>query len=371
MSGPTACLLRVDLEEGDLEEAFKAAEAVGDDRLQRRGGGSVNPDSFTHGTSAQRKKWFDEGYRDGQPDACDTFLSMSSKPLALLTLVTALALPSAAHAQADRTIAAATARRSPSRAQPPSAPTSRTEAGEPQCLAPPFSCDTTLIELKKPGLYTFNVDVPDTSDIDSYLYESDASGTKGKLLKEGAGFVGDDEVLAYDAEPGYVLFVGAYYLSLQTGFTVNGTFEAATTEPAPARTPATPAAANRLPEATITKLAKSAKASKIKSFTGTAKDADGKVARGRGRPRQARQRRQVHAAGRAREVRLDRQVHADEVPQGQGHDLVEVQAAQAPGQGQVRPLRPRDRRQGRRAGRLLARRRRRPSPFAEPRRSPA
>lgn len=205
---------------------------------------------------------------------------MSSKPLALLTLVTALALPSAAHAQADRTIAAGDSPTFTFEGAAAFGANVSTEAGEPQCLAPPFSCDTTLIELKKPGLYTFNVDVPDTSDIDSYLYESDASGTKGKLLKEGAGFVGDDEVLAYDADPGYVLFVGAYYLSLQMGFTVNGTFEAATTEPAPAPgTPATPAATNRLPEATITKLAKSAKASKIKSFTGTAKDADGKVAR--------------------------------------------------------------------------------------------
>lgn len=62
-----------DLEAGDLEEAFRAAEAVGDDRLQRRAGGQVNPDSFTHGTSAQRKRWFDAGYRDGDPGACDTF----------------------------------------------------------------------------------------------------------------------------------------------------------------------------------------------------------------------------------------------------------------------------------------------------------
>ena len=52
-----------DLEQGDIEEAFNAAEAVGDDRLQRQAGQSVNPDSFTHGTSEQRRRWFDTGYR--------------------------------------------------------------------------------------------------------------------------------------------------------------------------------------------------------------------------------------------------------------------------------------------------------------------
>jgi uncharacterized protein len=62
-----------DLEEGDLDEAFGAAEAVGDDRLQRRAGGGVNPDSFTHGTSAQRKRWFKRGQLQGEPAACDTF----------------------------------------------------------------------------------------------------------------------------------------------------------------------------------------------------------------------------------------------------------------------------------------------------------
>ena len=62
-----------DLEEGDVEEAFAAAEAVGDDRLQSRAGGSVNPDSFTHGTSEQRRRWFDRGRQAGEPEACDTF----------------------------------------------------------------------------------------------------------------------------------------------------------------------------------------------------------------------------------------------------------------------------------------------------------
>ncbi len=62
-----------DLEPGDLDEAFTASEAVGDDRLQGRAGGRVNPDSFTHGSSAQRREWFTRGYESGDPASCDTF----------------------------------------------------------------------------------------------------------------------------------------------------------------------------------------------------------------------------------------------------------------------------------------------------------
>jgi predicted metalloprotease len=62
-----------DLESGDIEEALGAAEAVGDDRLQRQATGTVNPDSFTHGTSEQRARWFGEGDGAGEPAACDTF----------------------------------------------------------------------------------------------------------------------------------------------------------------------------------------------------------------------------------------------------------------------------------------------------------
>jgi predicted metalloprotease len=62
-----------DLERGDLKEAFRASEAVGDDRLQSRAGGSVNPDSFTHGTSEQRRSWFTRGYRSSDAGECDTF----------------------------------------------------------------------------------------------------------------------------------------------------------------------------------------------------------------------------------------------------------------------------------------------------------
>jgi uncharacterized protein len=62
-----------DLEEGDLEEAFTAAEAVGDDRLQEQAGQRINPDSFTHGTSEQRRTWFEKGYSSADPASCDTF----------------------------------------------------------------------------------------------------------------------------------------------------------------------------------------------------------------------------------------------------------------------------------------------------------
>jgi hypothetical protein len=62
-----------DLEQGDLDEAFTASEAVGDDRLQQQAGGSVNPDSFTHGTSEQRRRWFTKGYKSADAGACDTF----------------------------------------------------------------------------------------------------------------------------------------------------------------------------------------------------------------------------------------------------------------------------------------------------------
>ncbi|BFU60460.1 MULTISPECIES: KPN_02809 family neutral zinc metallopeptidase [Rodentibacter] len=60
-------------ERGDEEKAFNAAEAVGDDRLQKRGQGYVVPDSFTHGTSAQRLAWFRKGLQSGNPSGCDTF----------------------------------------------------------------------------------------------------------------------------------------------------------------------------------------------------------------------------------------------------------------------------------------------------------
>ncbi len=61
------------LEAGDIEEALAAAAAIGDDRLQRQSRGTVVPESFTHGTSAQRQRWFQNGFQSGNPDSCDTF----------------------------------------------------------------------------------------------------------------------------------------------------------------------------------------------------------------------------------------------------------------------------------------------------------
>jgi predicted metalloprotease len=61
------------LEDGDVEEAMTASQAVGDDRLQKAAGRRVNPDSFTHGSSAQRLKWFKAGQAQGEPADCDTF----------------------------------------------------------------------------------------------------------------------------------------------------------------------------------------------------------------------------------------------------------------------------------------------------------
>ena len=61
------------LEAGDVEEGLNAAAAIGDDRLQRQGQGYVVPDAFTHGSSAQRVRWFRQGLAAGDPDACNTF----------------------------------------------------------------------------------------------------------------------------------------------------------------------------------------------------------------------------------------------------------------------------------------------------------
>ncbi len=61
------------LQQGDIEEALDAAEKIGDDYLQRQARGHAVPDSFTHGTSAQRKRWFYRGFETGDVNQCDTF----------------------------------------------------------------------------------------------------------------------------------------------------------------------------------------------------------------------------------------------------------------------------------------------------------
>ncbi len=61
------------LEDGDVDEALRAATAIGDDRLQQQSRGYVTPDSFTHGSGEQRVRWFRRGLQSGQVEACDTF----------------------------------------------------------------------------------------------------------------------------------------------------------------------------------------------------------------------------------------------------------------------------------------------------------
>jgi predicted metalloprotease len=68
---------QIALEPGDIEEGMTAASSVGDDAIQRQTQGRVAPDSFTHGSSAQRMRWFRTGYQSGEPGACDTFSASS------------------------------------------------------------------------------------------------------------------------------------------------------------------------------------------------------------------------------------------------------------------------------------------------------
>lgn len=61
------------LDPGDVQEGLAAASGVGDDRIQKQARGTVNPDSFTHGSSAQRSQWFQRGFQSGDMRSCDTF----------------------------------------------------------------------------------------------------------------------------------------------------------------------------------------------------------------------------------------------------------------------------------------------------------
>lgn len=73
LSGVWASYVEGLLEPGDMEEALNAARKIGDDYLQRQAGRRPNPHSFTHGTSAQRQRWFSKGYESQRVEVCDTF----------------------------------------------------------------------------------------------------------------------------------------------------------------------------------------------------------------------------------------------------------------------------------------------------------
>ena len=73
LAGAWAYSAMSDMQPGDIEEAISAAEAVGDDRIQQRTTGRIDPEAWTHGSAQQRVTWFTKGFKSGAPDDCDTF----------------------------------------------------------------------------------------------------------------------------------------------------------------------------------------------------------------------------------------------------------------------------------------------------------
>ena len=65
------------LTDKDIADALSAASSVGDDRIQKQATGRINPEQWTHGSSAERQKWFTVGYQTGEPNKCDTFATDS------------------------------------------------------------------------------------------------------------------------------------------------------------------------------------------------------------------------------------------------------------------------------------------------------
>ena len=90
--GHNASRSRQLLEQGDIEEGLNAASAIGDDRLQKQSRGYVSPESFTHGSSAQRVRWFKTGLEKGTMSACNTFVSSGADILRVLSATLAARL---------------------------------------------------------------------------------------------------------------------------------------------------------------------------------------------------------------------------------------------------------------------------------------